>query len=116
MVALDGFQVSEAADGQPVFVVFSLIDHGVDMLGEDLPRLHDHGPLALLQLSVNRKRALDGGRGDNPFNRIVRGMHPRLKAGMSVARASRGRLHGRWLTQRAPFRQAFDLYSVALGP
>jgi hypothetical protein len=39
MVALDGFEVCETAYGQPLLVMLSLIDHCVNMLSENFPRL-----------------------------------------------------------------------------
>ena len=35
MLPLDGLQVREASDGQPLFVLLAPIDHSVDMLRED---------------------------------------------------------------------------------
>jgi hypothetical protein len=48
VIALDGFEMNEPADGQPMLVALSLIDHRVDTLGEDFPCLHDDRPIMLL--------------------------------------------------------------------
>jgi hypothetical protein len=32
VVPLDGLEVREAADGQPLFILLALVDHSVDML------------------------------------------------------------------------------------
>jgi hypothetical protein len=39
MIALDGLEVDEAADRQPVLVVLALVNHSVDMLGQNFPSL-----------------------------------------------------------------------------
>ena len=38
-IALDGLEVGEAADRQPVLVALALVNHSVDMPGEDFPSL-----------------------------------------------------------------------------
>jgi hypothetical protein len=52
VVALDGFQMSESADGQALFVLLTLINQGVDALGENSPRLQYYGKVALFHLLV----------------------------------------------------------------
>jgi hypothetical protein len=91
-----------------MFVILSLVDHCVDMPGEDFPGLYHHGPITLLQLLVNGKSALDGGRGNDLFNRIVRGKYRSLIPGARVTRASHGGFHG----SHFPWR---DLYAFILG-
>ena len=40
MVTLSGLQANETTDSQPLLVVLPLIDHSVNMSGENLSRLH----------------------------------------------------------------------------
>ena len=42
VIPLNGLQVSEAADGQPLFILLAPIDHSVNMLCENLFCLHYH--------------------------------------------------------------------------
>ena len=48
MVALNGLQVNEATDSQPLLVALSLINHSVNMLGEYLSHLQKDGLITLL--------------------------------------------------------------------
>jgi hypothetical protein len=48
MVALNGLQVNETTDRQPLLVALSLINHSVNMLGEYLSRLQKDGLITLL--------------------------------------------------------------------
>jgi hypothetical protein len=48
MVALNGLQVNEATDSQPLLVALSLINYSVNMLGEYLSRPQKDGLITLL--------------------------------------------------------------------
>lgn len=70
VLPLDGLQVGQAADRQPFFVALTAVDHSVNMLGQDLSRLHYHGLIAGLHLQIDCQWALDGCRRDDGFQGI----------------------------------------------
>ena len=47
MVTLNGLQVNETTDSQPLLVVLPLINHSVNMSGENLSRLQKNGLITL---------------------------------------------------------------------
>jgi hypothetical protein len=73
MVTLNGLQVNETTDNQPPLVVLPLIDHSVNMSGENLSRLQKNGLITLLQLLIDAKRPLNRGGGNNFFNGVAHG-------------------------------------------
>jgi hypothetical protein len=61
MVALNGLQVHETADSQPLLVALSPVNHSKNMRGKNLPCLEHDGPITLLKLLVNGKSAFVSG-------------------------------------------------------
>jgi hypothetical protein len=52
--------VREAAHGQPLFVLFALVDHSVNVLRQDFSGLQYHRLIAGLQLLIDGQGAFDG--------------------------------------------------------
>ena len=73
MVTLNGLQVNETTDSQPLLVVLPLIDHSINMSGENLSRLQKNGLITPPQLSIDAKRPLNRGGGNNFFNGVAHG-------------------------------------------
>jgi hypothetical protein len=48
VITLHSLQLSKTAHSQPLLVAFPLIDHSVNMLGENLSRLQKDGLITLL--------------------------------------------------------------------
>lgn len=48
MVPLNGLQANETTDSQPLPVVLPLINHSINMSGENLSRLQKNGLITLL--------------------------------------------------------------------
>jgi hypothetical protein len=84
MVALNGLQVHETADSQPLLVALSLIDHSKNMRGKNLPCLEHDGPITLLKLLVNGKSAFDSFRSGVLFHQIRIGLIGDLSDGPDV--------------------------------
>jgi hypothetical protein len=73
MVTLNGLQVDETTNSQPPLVVLPLINHSVNMSGENLSRLQKNGLITPPQLSIDAKRPLNRGGGNNFFNGVAHG-------------------------------------------
>ena len=83
MVPLDGLQVDDSADRQPLFVTLAAAHHRENMLRQHLSGLHDHGLIAGLQLLINVQCAFDGGGCNRLFNRVgdrLAARAPRMRA------------------------------------
>ena len=75
VVTFDCLQVCKTEDRQSLLIALSLIDHPVDPLCQDFPRLLHYRLITVLKLSVNGESALDGRGGYNLFNRIGDGLN-----------------------------------------
>jgi hypothetical protein len=96
MVALNGLQVHETADSQPLLVALSPVNHSKNMRGKNLPCLEHDGPITLLKLLVNGKSAFHSHRGDVLFDRIRIGLIGDLGDGPDVDASCCG-FHGNTL-------------------
>ena len=68
MITLHGFQLNKTPNSQPLFVELSLINHAVNMLGEDLSRLQKNGLISRLKLFIDGKGTLNRSGGNNFFD------------------------------------------------
>jgi hypothetical protein len=114
VVTLYRLQLSQTADGQPPLVVLTLINHSINMLGDNLSRLRHDGLITRPELLVNLECPLDRGRRYNFFNKVVHGC-PLLQvagSGTSAALPTGAidvpgfhldhTLHNRWVRQLVP--------------
>jgi hypothetical protein len=62
VVPIDGLQVREAANGQPLFVPLAAVHHTVNMLRQDFSGLNYHRLIAGLQLTFTLLEETAGGR------------------------------------------------------
>jgi hypothetical protein len=57
--AFDGFEVSEAANGKPLFVPHTAVTHSTNILGQNFSGLRDHRLVARLHLLVDGQCSFD---------------------------------------------------------
>jgi hypothetical protein len=79
MITLDGFQMRKATDREPLLVAFSLVDHRVNVLGEDFSSLQANRAVRIPHLLVNAKRALNGGGGTNVLDGVAHRSSPSVQ-------------------------------------